>query len=97
MAFRKIEEVLVVSTEVSYDGEILSDGTVQVRRCTLEKDASGNVVGKKYHRHVCHPGDNYSDEPKEVKDICQREHTPEKIQARKELLAAQGTEWMIKN
>ena len=88
MAFRKIEEVLVVSTEVSYDGEILSDGTVQVRRCTLEKDASGNVVGKKYHRHVCHPGNDYSHEPQEVKDICQREHTPEKIQARKDFIAA---------
>jgi len=88
MTFKKIEEVLVVSTEVSYGGEILSDGTVQVRKCTLEKDASGNVVGKKYHRHVCHPGDDYSNEPQEVKDVCQREHTAEKIQARKDFILA---------
>ena len=92
MAFIRKEEIQVASTEVSYDGEILADGTVQVRKCTLEKDASGNVVGKKYHRHVCHPGDDYSHESQEVKDVCQKEHTPEKIQARKDFVAAQEAE-----
>jgi hypothetical protein len=92
MSFKKIEEVEIASTEVSYDGEILADGTVQVRKCTIEKDASGKVIGRKYHRHVCHPGDDYSNEPQEVKDICQHEHTPEKIQARKDFITAQEAE-----
>jgi len=92
MVFRKIEEVEIASTEISHDGEILADGTVQVRKCTITKDAEGNVIGKKYHRHVCHPGDDYNHEPQEVKDVCQREHTPEKIQARKDFVAAQEAE-----
>jgi len=92
MTFRKQVEITIASTEVSHDGEILADGTVQVRKCTLEKDASGNLVGKKYHRHVCHPGGDYSHEPEEIKAECQREHTPEKIQARKDFIAAQEAE-----
>ena len=89
MPFKKIEEVTVASTEVSYDGEILPDGTVQVRKCTIEKDADGNQISKKFHRHVLHPGDDYSNEPQEVKDVCQREHTVEKINARAAFVAAQ--------
>ena len=92
MTFKNIVEIVVASTEVSYDGEILPDGTVQVRKCTVEKDASGNVISNKFHRHVLHPGDDYSDEPDEVKAVCQREHTPEKIKARAEFIAAQEAE-----
>ena len=92
MSFKKIEEVEIASTEVSHDGEIMLDGTVQVRKCTITKDASGNVIGKTYHRHVLHPGDDYSHEPQEVKDICQREHTPERIQARKDFVVAMEAE-----
>ena len=88
MTFKKIEEIEIASTEVSYDGEILADGTVQVRKCTINKDAAGNQIGCTYHRHVLHPGDDYSNEPEEVKDICQREHTAEKIQARKDFIVA---------
>ena len=92
MGFRKIIKEPPASTEISYGGEILPDGTVQVQKCTIAKDASGKVIGRKYHRHVCHPGDDYSNEPQEVKDICQHEHTPEKIQARKDFVAAQEAE-----
>jgi len=92
MTFHKQVEITIASTEISYDGEILPDGTVQVRKCMITKDAEGNVIGKKYHRHVIHPGDDYSHESQEVKDICQREHTAEKIQARKDFVAAQEAE-----
>ena len=81
MTFKKIVKQTPASTEVSHDGEILPDGTVQVRRCTIEKDAEGNQISKKFHRHVLHPGDDYSEEPQEVKDICAVEHTAERIAA----------------
>jgi hypothetical protein len=88
MTFKKIEEVEIASTEISYDGEILADGTVQVRKCTINKDGAGNEIGCTYHRHVIHPGDDYSNEPEEIKAECQREHTAEKIQARKDFIVA---------
>jgi len=92
MTFHKRVEITIASTEVSHDGEIMPDGTVQVRECTITKDADGNVIGKTYHRHVLHPGDDYSNESQEVKDICQHEHTAEKIQERKDFVAAQEAE-----
>ena len=95
MAFQRINrlEIKGVSEEISYDGEILADGTVQVRKCTIEKDAAGNEIGCMYHRHVLHPGDDYSKEPEEVQVECRREHTPEKVQARKDFRAAQKAEF----
>ena len=89
MTFKRIEEVQIASSEVSYGGEILPDGTVQVRKCTIEKDAEGNVVSKKFHRHVLHPGDDYSNEPQEVKDVCAVEHTPQRISDREAFVLAQ--------
>tara|TARA_R110002167_G_scaffold357198_1_gene572601 strand:+ start:537 stop:818 length:282 start_codon:yes stop_codon:yes gene_type:complete len=82
MTFRKRTQPPVSSTKVSYDGDILEDGSIEIRKCTLEKDAEGNVLGKKYHRHVIHPGDDYSHEPAEVQAECLREHTVEKVNAR---------------
>jgi len=94
MTFIKIDrlETRGASEEISYDGEILEDGTVQIRKSTISKDAEGNVIGKKYHRHVCHPGDDYNHESEEVQAICKKEHTPERIQARKDFKAAQEAE-----
>lgn len=89
MTFTKIEEKQVASTEVSYGGEILPDGTVQVRKCTIEKDADGNQISKTFHRHVLHPGDDYSNEPQEVKDVCTVEHTPQRISDREAFVLAQ--------
>ena len=87
--FIKIEEKEVASTEIVYGGEILPDGTVQVRKCTISKDVDGNQIGKAYHRHVIHPGDDYSNEPAEVQIECQREHTIDKINARAAFLEEQ--------
>ena len=82
MTFKKIVEQTPASTEVYYGGEILPNGIVQVRKCTIEKDADGNIISKSFHRHCIEPGDDYSNEPQEVKDVCAVEHTQEKIDAR---------------
>ena len=89
MAFIKIIPQVVVSTEVSYDGEIMEDGSVRVRKNTKNKDANGEVISNIYHRHVIFPGDDYSDEPAEVQAECQREHTVEKVNARAAFVLAQ--------
>ena len=82
MAFKKILKSIPASEEVSYDGEILENGIVQVRKCTIKKDGEGNVLSKSYHRHCIEPGQDYSNEPAEVQAECQREHTVEKVNAR---------------
>jgi hypothetical protein len=87
--FTRIIDPVIDSTEVSYDGEILPDGTVNVRRVTVDKDAEGNVISTKYHRHVLPPGDDFSNEPEEVQAVCQREHTPQKISDRAAFVLAQ--------
>jgi len=90
MTFKRLEEEKeVASTEVSYGGEIQLSGAVQVRKCTITKDAHGKQISKTYHRHVLHPGDDFSNEPQEVKDVCQREHTPKKISDRAAFVLAQ--------
>lgn len=35
----------------------------------------------KHHRHVIMPGQDYSNEPREVQEVCAREHTQEVIDA----------------
>ena len=87
--FTRIIDPVIDSTEIFYDGEILPDGTVNVRRVTVDKDAEGNVISTKNHRHVIFPGDDYSDEPEEVQVECRREHTVEKVNARAAFVLAQ--------
>jgi predicted amidohydrolase len=90
---KQVKEAEVASTSVWYDGEVTLSGSVQIRKCTKEMDSDGKQIGEiQYHRHVCHPGDDYSDEPEEVQAICKKEHTAELIQARKELVAAREAE-----
>ena len=82
MTFRKVTLGTPAIEEVSYGGEILPTGVIQVRRCTIQKDAEGNIIGKVYHRYCVEPGEDYSNEPQEVKDVCSVEHTQAKIDAR---------------
>jgi len=89
MAFKKVTTSVPTSEEVSYDGEILENGIVQVRKCTIKKDVDGNIIGKAYHRHCIEPGQDYSNESQEVKDICAVEHTPKKISDRAAFMLAQ--------
>lgn len=50
---------------------------VQVRTATDPVDELGE---KKYHRYTITPGQDYSKEPPEVKDICQEFHTTEVVE-----------------
>jgi hypothetical protein len=55
--------------------EIVGDGTVQVRQLTriMEND---NEISKSFHRWTILPGQDYSDQPDNVKAICAVAHTP---------------------
>ena len=72
--------------------EILEDGTVQVRQATKIIE-DGNEISKTYHRWTIAPGQDYSDQPDNVKTICAVAHTPAVIteyQARIEALRNLG-------
>ena len=66
--------------------EIVGDGTVQVRQLTriMEND---NEISKSFHRWTILPGQDYSDQPDNVKAICAVAHTPAVIAAYKEYQA----------
>jgi hypothetical protein len=58
--------------------EVVLDGTVQVREATIiEKD--NNLIARTYHRWCIAPGQDYSDQEQQVKDICKVTHTEEVI------------------
>ena len=60
--------------------EVVENGTVQVRQATIITD-DGNQVSKTYHRWCIVPGEDYSTQEQQVKDICKLTHTPEVIAA----------------
>lgn len=68
--------------------EVVANGVVQVRQCNVIVD-DGVVVSKTYHRWIIVPGQDYSDQEKQVKDICAVIHTPEVIDAWTKLTAEQ--------
>lgn len=45
------------------------------------------VIDGQYHRWVIAPGDNYSAQPKAVRDACKKTHTPAVIEAYQASLA----------
>ena len=60
--------------------EITENGVVQVRQATKIIE-DGNELSKSYHRWSIAPGQNYSDQPDNVKAICAVAHTPAVIAA----------------
>ena len=56
----------------------LSDGRVMVR-AVLTTD--GDVASRVYHRHIVHPGDDYSGEDSAVQSACAAAHTSDVISA----------------
>ena len=61
---------------------------LQCRRADIvEKD--GAEVGRTYHRHVCSPGDNVSNECSEIQAVAAALWTPEVIAAYQAQLAEQ--------
>lgn len=70
-----------LSKEVLVDKiEIVENGTVQVRQVTKILE-DGDELSKSYHRWTVAPGQDYSDQPDNVKAICAAVHTPAVISA----------------
>ena len=66
--------------------EIIENGVVQIRQATKILE-DGNELSKSYHRWTIAPGQDYSDQPDNVKAICEVTHTPAVIAAYKEYQA----------
>ena len=60
--------------------EVTENGVVQVRQATKIIE-DGNELSKSYHRWIIAPGQDYSDQPDNVKAICAVAHTPAVIAA----------------
>jgi hypothetical protein len=59
---------------------VLEHGHIQVQRADcVFKD--GVEISKAYHRHVIHPGQDYSGEDGTVQAICRIIHTPKAVAA----------------
>lgn len=71
---------MLTETKVIDKIEVVEDGTVQVREATrIFKD--GEQIAQTYHRWTLTPGQDVSDQPDNVKAICQATWTPEIIAA----------------
>jgi hypothetical protein len=60
--------------------ELTENGVVQVRQATRIIE-DGNQLSQSYHRWTIAPGQDYSDQPDNVKAICAVAHTPAAIAA----------------
>jgi hypothetical protein len=60
--------------------EIVEDGTIQIRQLTRIME-DGNEISKSFQRWTILPGQDYSDQPDNVKAICAATHTPTVIAA----------------
>ena len=70
-----------LSKEILIDKiEIVESGTVQVRQATRIME-DGNQLSQSFHRWTIAPGQDYSDQPDNVKAICAVAHTPAAIAA----------------
>jgi hypothetical protein len=70
-----------LTKEINVDKiEITENGVVQVRQATKIIE-DGNQLSQSYHRWTIAPGQNYSDQPDNVKAICAVTHTPAVIAA----------------
>ena len=66
---------------------ILPMGHIQVRTDTvIEKD--GVKISRTYHRHVCNPDRDCTNEDQRVKDVANAVHTPAVKTAWKEFMAS---------
>ena len=72
---------MALTKEITIDKiEITENGVVQVRQVTKIIE-DGNELSKSYHRWTIAPGQDYSDQPDNVKAICAVAHTPAAIAA----------------
>ena len=60
--------------------EVVENGLVQVRQATIITE-DGKQISRTFHRWCIAPGEDYSTQEQQVKDICRVTHTPEVIAA----------------
>jgi hypothetical protein len=83
------ENKMSLTKETNIDKiEIVENGIVQVRQATKIIE-DGNELSKSYHRWMILPGQDYSDQPDNVKAICAVAHTPAVIEAYEDFVTAQ--------
>ena len=58
--------------------EVTKTGYVQVREATVITE-NGQQISRTFHRYVLSPGQDVSDQPQKVQDICNVAWTPEVI------------------
>ena len=68
--------------------EVLPMGEIQVRTDTIIEE-EGVELSKSYHRHVCEPGHDCTNEDQRVQDIASVAHTSAVVTAWAKLLASQ--------
>ena len=56
--------------------EVVPGGHIQVRMDTIIEE-DGVEVSRSYHRHVCHPDSDITQEEKQVQDVAAVVHTAE--------------------
>ena len=59
--------------------EVVRTGHVQVREATVITE-NGQQISRTFHRNIFYPGQDVSDQPQKVQDICNVAWTPEVIQ-----------------
>lgn len=69
--------------------EVTKTGYVQVREATIITE-NGQQISRAFHRYVLSPGQDISNQPKKVQDICNVSWTPEVIQEYQDRLAEQN-------
>ncbi len=77
---------MAFTEHVEYKEEILPNQVIQIRRADIVKK-DGIEVGRSYHRHVVHPGDDVTGEPAEVQAIANALWTAEVVAAYKASIA----------
>jgi hypothetical protein len=76
---------------ITYDGQFLEDGQIQVRRITRIME-DGVQLSKSYHRHVVDVGDDLTGQPEIVRNVAAGLHTPARVAARRAFKAKQNRE-----
>ena len=82
-----VERIVITKVEVIGDFKHIQIQTDN----QIVDDVTGEIKSKdNFHRKVIHPGDDYSNEPDDVKDIADTVWTDEIIQKMADFLAAEA-------
>ncbi len=71
---------MALEKRIQYDQHSRADGQIEIRRDDQIWE-DGVFLSHSYHRHVLHPGQDFSQEDVQTKRIAQAIHTPEVVAA----------------